>query len=85
MLKEIENQPSESQNPSTGEDAMALILQQAGKSSDEVAALSTLDDADQTAENQFSGEALPSPHYLGLEKLTSLKRVLLLLRKRSRK
>ncbi len=57
MLKEIENQPDENQNSSGGEDAMALILQQAGKSSDEVAALSTLDDADQTAENQFSGEA----------------------------
>ena len=57
MLKEIENQPSDNQKPSSGEDAMALILQQAGKSSDEVAALSTLDDADQTAENQFSGEA----------------------------
>ena len=39
------------------DDAMAMILQQAGKSADEVAALSTLDDADQTAENQFSGEA----------------------------
>lgn len=42
---------------SAGEDAMAMILQQAGKSADEVAALSTLDDADQTAEGQFSGEA----------------------------
>ena len=36
---------------------MALILQQAGKSADEVAALSTLDDADRSAESQFSGEA----------------------------
>ena len=34
---------------------MALILQQAGKSADEVAALATLDDADRSAENQFSG------------------------------
>ena len=39
------------------DDAMALILQQAGKSAAEVAALSTLDDADMTAEGQFSGEA----------------------------
>ena len=39
------------------DDAMALILQQAGKSASEIAALSTLDDADMTAENQFSGEA----------------------------
>ncbi|MEM7457128.1 MAG: acyl-CoA dehydrogenase family protein [Planctomycetota bacterium] len=41
----------------TAEGAMALILQQAGKSAEEVAALSTLDDADRSAENQFSGEA----------------------------
>ena len=39
------------------DDGMALILQQAGKSREEIAALATLDDADQTAENQFSGEA----------------------------
>ncbi len=39
------------------DDAMAMILQQAGKSASEVAALSTLDDADQTAETQFAGEA----------------------------
>ncbi len=37
--------------------AMAMILQQAGKSEAEVAALATLDDADQSAESQFSGEA----------------------------
>ena len=39
------------------DDGMALILQQAGKSAAEVAALATLDDADQSAESQFSGEA----------------------------
>lgn len=39
------------------DDAIALILKQAGKSADQIAALSTLDDADQSAENQFSGEA----------------------------
>ena len=44
-------------NSGGGEDAMALILAQAGKSADEVAALSTLDDADSSAEGQFSGEA----------------------------
>ena len=38
----------------SNQDAMALILQQAGKSAAEVAALSTLDDADQTAENRVS-------------------------------
>ena len=40
-----------------GKDAVALILQQAGKSADEIAALSTLDEADRSAETQFSGEA----------------------------
>ena len=55
MLKEAPKKPE--QNSSSHDDAMALILQQAGKSAAEVAALSTLDDADMTAENQFSGEA----------------------------
>jgi alkylation response protein AidB-like acyl-CoA dehydrogenase len=57
MLKEAENDPATTDSQSSGEDAIALILQQAGKSADEIAALSTLDDADRTAENQFSGEA----------------------------
>lgn len=39
------------------QDAIALILQQAGKNADEVAALATLDDADRAAEKQFEGEA----------------------------
>ncbi len=34
-----------------------MILQQAGKSAEEIAALSTLDEADRSAETQFSGEA----------------------------
>ncbi|MEM7314812.1 MAG: acyl-CoA dehydrogenase family protein, partial [Planctomycetota bacterium] len=38
-------------------DAVSMILKQAGKTADEVAALATLDDADRAAENQFSGEA----------------------------
>ena len=45
------------ESPSKDDEAIALILQQAGKSAEEIAALSTLDDADQSAENQFSGEA----------------------------
>ncbi len=50
--------PSEKKTPlDSKHGAMAMILQQAGKSAAEVAALSTLDDADQSAENQFSGEA----------------------------
>jgi alkylation response protein AidB-like acyl-CoA dehydrogenase len=40
-----------------GSDAIALILKQAGKTADEVAALATLDEADRSAEQQFSGEA----------------------------
>ena len=59
MLKSAEEKLAgspESTSPAK-DDAMALILQQAGKSAAEVAALSTLDDADQSAENQFSGDA----------------------------
>ena len=58
MLKQAEKENET--NPKQGsksDDAMALILQQAGKSAAEVAALATLDDADRSAENQFSGEA----------------------------
>jgi alkylation response protein AidB-like acyl-CoA dehydrogenase len=55
MLKD--GQPESQQSTESNDDAMALILQQAGKSAAEVAALSTLDDADSAAENQFSGEA----------------------------
>ena len=43
--------------PSPGTDAISLILKQAGKTAEEVAALATLDDADRSAEKQFSGEA----------------------------
>ena len=60
MLKTDDNQPTESKandDASSSDDALALILQQAGKSAAEVAALATLDDADSTAENQFSGQA----------------------------
>lgn len=38
-------------------DAVSMILKQAGRTADEVAALSTLDDADRSAESGFSGEA----------------------------
>jgi alkylation response protein AidB-like acyl-CoA dehydrogenase len=41
----------------SGADALSLILAQAGKSADEIASLSTLDDADRHAEGQFSGDA----------------------------
>ena len=38
-------------------DAVSMILKQAGRSADEVAALSTLDDADRSAESEFTGAA----------------------------
>lgn len=41
----------------SGNDAVAMLLKQAGKSADEIAALSTLDEADRSAETQFSGLA----------------------------
>ena len=46
-----------SADEAASKDAVAMILQQAGKTADEIAALSTLDDADSSAETQFSGEA----------------------------
>jgi alkylation response protein AidB-like acyl-CoA dehydrogenase len=47
----------ETDAPAAGTDAISLILAQAGKSAEEIASLSTLDDADRLAESQFSGEA----------------------------
>ena len=38
-------------------DAISKILQQAGKSAEEIEALATLDEADRSAEQQFSGAA----------------------------
>jgi alkylation response protein AidB-like acyl-CoA dehydrogenase len=59
MATQISPPPGKQDSPAKASkfNSMAMILQQAGKSAAEVAALSTLDDADQTAENQFSGEA----------------------------
>lgn len=62
MLKTSENERAEIQtdetleNSKSSKDAVAMILQQAGKSADEIAALSTLDAADRSAETQFSGD-----------------------------
>jgi alkylation response protein AidB-like acyl-CoA dehydrogenase len=47
----------ETDSKAGGVDAISLILAQAGKSAEEIASLSTLDDADRLAERQFSGEA----------------------------
>ena len=60
MLKTDSRHPASENPPSSdtgARDAVAMILQQAGKSAEEIAALSTLDEADRSAENQFSGEA----------------------------
>lgn len=57
MLKDSNTSSTATDSDVGNDDAMALILQQAGKSADEVASLATLDDADRTAEGQFSGEA----------------------------
>ncbi len=43
--------------PSSGSDAISLILAQAGRRPEEIASLTTLDDADRMAESQFAGEA----------------------------
>ena len=53
MLKKAD----ESGTPKPANDAVTLILKQAGKSEEEIAALASLDDADRSAENQFSGDA----------------------------
>ena len=45
------------ENASSGLDAVSMILKQAGRSADEVASLAALDAADRAAETQFSGEA----------------------------
>ena len=52
MLRVADDRPA----PAAGTDAIALILAQAGRSPEEIAALATLDDADRGAERQFSGE-----------------------------
>jgi len=57
MNRPIESKPTTSSSGASGADAIALILAQAGRSAEEIASLTTLDDADRTAEKQFSGEA----------------------------
>lgn len=52
------NEPTREGEPSpTSDDAVALILKQAGRSDAEIASLATLDQADRAAEDQFTGEA----------------------------
>ncbi|NDC62475.1 MAG: acyl-CoA dehydrogenase [Planctomycetia bacterium] len=53
MLRTADDVPSV---PPPAADAVSMILAQAGRSAEEIASLATLDDADRTAERQFSGE-----------------------------
>jgi alkylation response protein AidB-like acyl-CoA dehydrogenase len=56
MLRSTERDPSgRSISGQPEADAITMILAQAGRSSEEIASLATLDDADRSAENQFSG------------------------------
>ena len=62
----------DSSKPSSTNDALAMILAQAGKSAEEIASLATLDDADRSAEKQFSGEAPTLTTLFGSAKATEL-------------
>ncbi len=57
MLKTDTDRREPSRASAVNQDAIAMILRQAGKSADEIASLAALDAADRAAENQFSGEA----------------------------
>lgn len=50
------NSPQDDSTEGSNGQAVTLILKQAGKSEEEIAALTSLDDADRAAENQFSGD-----------------------------
>jgi acyl-CoA dehydrogenase len=63
---------SEADSTTGGTDAISLILAQAGKSAEEIASLSTLDDADRSAESQFSGEAPTLATLFGSGRVTEL-------------
>ena len=57
MLSDNQGKQNDSESRTSGNiDAISLILKQAGRTADEVASLATLDDADRSAEKQFSGE-----------------------------
>lgn len=62
MLKKADSQ--------TAGNAVNLILKQAGKTEEEIAALASLDHADRFAENQFSGEAPTLASLFGNAKAT---------------
>ncbi len=53
MLRDADRPPPAAPD---GNDAISLILAQAGRRPEEIASLATLDDADRTAERQFTGE-----------------------------
>ncbi len=68
MLRDAE--PTSPASPSGGSDAIALILAQAGRKPEEIAALATLDDADRAAEGQFTGEAPTLASLFGTARVT---------------
>ncbi len=75
MLRSPENvtlEAHEADSAAPGTDALSLILAQAGKSAEEIASLSTLDDADRLAERQFSGEAPTLATLFGSGKVAEL-------------
>jgi alkylation response protein AidB-like acyl-CoA dehydrogenase len=75
MLRTPEQTAEGTQDSSSnagGADAISLILAQAGKTAEEIASLSTLDDADRSAERQFSGEAPTLATLFGTGKVQEL-------------
>jgi len=74
LLRQAESTPSASSGtpPTGGTDAISLILAQAGRRPEEIASLATLDDADRTAEGQFSGVAPTLATLFGTGRATDL-------------
>lgn len=52
----LDSESKTSEKQPAANDAISLILAQAGRTAEEIASLATLDDADRAAEQQFSGE-----------------------------
>ncbi len=70
MLRSIDESPAGRQ--AAGADALTMILAQAGRSPEEIAALATLDAADRAAEAQFSGEPPTLATLFGQAKVAEL-------------
>jgi alkylation response protein AidB-like acyl-CoA dehydrogenase len=70
MLRSLDESPAGRQ--AAGADALTMILAQAGRSPEEIAALATLDAADRAAEAQFSGEPPTLATLFGRAKVAEL-------------